>query len=68
MIKYIWMILGVFLLATTAQAAPVQWSVNGHSYEFVNTGTELTWEAAQAAATGKGGYLATITSQAENTF
>ncbi|MBN1911635.1 MAG: hypothetical protein JW818_17975, partial [Pirellulales bacterium] len=53
-------------------AAPIQWAENGHWYEirtapgFPNQG--LTWEQARVAAEGLGGYLATITSSAENDF
>jgi hypothetical protein len=39
---------------------------NGHAYEPVLA--DVTWEQANAAATAKGGYLATITSAAENSF
>ena len=45
----------------------------GHYYEFVNNGGAITWIAAKAAAEartyfGQYGYLATVTSQAENDF
>ncbi len=59
------------LLAVTpsASAAIVDWSVadggNGHSYEVVHD-SAVTWPQAKAAAESKGGYLATITSAAEN--
>ncbi|WP_435923517.1 S-layer homology domain-containing protein [Paenibacillus sp. DYY-L-2] len=48
-------------------------SENGHFYEFVNTGTSITWHAAQKAAEartyfGRQGYLVTITSASENDF
>lgn len=39
---------------------------NDHYYEPVLA--SATWDQAQASATARGGYLATITSQAENTF
>lgn len=59
-------------LATfAAQAAPVLWSGNGHYYEFVNTGVSWTTARANALAStylGMTGYLATVTSAAENTF
>ena len=63
------------MAATAAQAAPVQWTAgsgaNGHWYEFISTAA--TWQNAFAAANastymGMQGYLATITSEAENTF
>jgi hypothetical protein len=38
---------------------------NGHSYEFISAPT-LSWFDARDAAAARGGYLATITSQAEN--
>ena len=54
-----------------AQAAPVQWTVasggNGHWYEAISS-PNTSWTAARAAAEARGGYLATITSAAENTF
>ena len=51
-----------------ADAAPVQWSENGHSYEVISAPVGITWEDANAAAVASGGYLATITSQEENDF
>ena len=51
-----------------ASADPVQWSANGHFYAVVSAAGTITWEDANAAATTAGGYLATITSQAENDF
>ena len=62
-------------LITQAHAAPVQWTVvsggNGHWYEFIDS--NVTWSAAFAAAQGMSfmgmtGYLATVTSAAENRF
>lgn len=64
-----------FGLAGSAAAAPVQWTVasggNDHWYEFV--AGAITWTAARAAATGSThqsmpGYLATVTSAAEDAF
>ena len=57
--------------AGAAQAAPIQWSGNGHYYEYVSTPT--TWDGAVAAAAAKthlgmAGYLVTITSQQEMNF
>jgi hypothetical protein len=56
-------------------AAPVQWKTedggNGHWYELVMPDSYLdsfTWTEARAAAEAGGGYLATVTSQAENDF
>jgi Ca2+-binding RTX toxin-like protein len=51
-------------------AAAVQWQTsvggNGHYYEVVYTPTGIPWDEARGAAIAKGGYLATITSSAEN--
>ena len=56
--------------ATLAEASPVEWTVasggNGHFYELVTTPT-LYVDAVTTAA-GMGGYLATVTSAAENAF
>ena len=61
--------------ATTAVAAPVQWTVsnggNDHWYDIVDSNT--TWTAAVTAAAsqthaGLTGYLATVTSAAEHAF
>lgn len=59
-----------FLLSPCqVQATPVQWSGNGHWYEAVAVGSSgITWTDAQAAAAARGGYLASITSDAENQF
>lgn len=60
---------------SSVAAAPVLWSSaaggNDHFYEYV--GTPMTWDAARAAAAGTThagmpGYLATITSAAEQNF
>ena len=67
--------LGVILvvsLPSLTEATLVQWSVdeggNGHFYEAFSVSGGITWTEANIAATSKGGYLATITSQAENDF
>ncbi len=69
------MTLSLAVLATLAAAAhaKVQWPENGHGYEAVLVWTPtdsvgITWDDAQAAAAARGGYLATITSPAENAF
>jgi hypothetical protein len=58
--------------ARSASAAPVEWTVasggNGHWYEAVFSSDALNWNEARAAAEGAGGYLATATSDAENSF
>jgi hypothetical protein len=62
-------------MASAATAAPVQWTVasggNGNYYEYIQTAR--TWADARAAALassylGNAGYLATVTSAAENAF
>ncbi|MEC5398733.1 lectin-like protein [Uliginosibacterium sp. H1] len=63
--------LGAVLCAGAATAAPVQWTVasggNDHWYEAVSANS-IDWTSARAAAQASGGYLATITSAAENAF
>jgi len=59
--------------ATRADAAPIVWSTasggNGHSYEAISTQPNtISWSQANADAQALGGYLATITSSAENNF
>jgi hypothetical protein len=51
-----------------ASADPVPWSGNGHYYRVVSVTGSITWEDANAAAIAAGGYLATITTKAENDF
>ena len=41
---------------------------NGHYYEAVAVPAGISWDAASAGATNRGGYLATITSPEENGF
>ena len=59
-------------LGTTVKAVPVEWPVseggNGHLYEAIAVPQPITWSAANIAAQSAGGYLVTITSQAENNF
>jgi hypothetical protein len=53
-------------------AAPVQWAAsdggNGHWYDAVLVGSQVSWMEAKYAAAARGGYLASITSAAENDF
>ena len=56
------------LLVGPAQAEPVRWSGNGHRYEVVVVPEGITWLDAKAAASARGGYLATLTSAEENRF
>src|SRR5438874_12307891 len=59
-------------IVLSASGQPVQWPVsaggNGHSYEGILAPNGITWGNAQNNATVRGGYLATITSAAENQF
>ncbi len=62
---------GAIFGATQAGAIPVQWSGNGHHYEYISG--YYTFAQAQAAAAastylGFSGYLVTITSVAEQEF
>ena len=58
--------------ATVVLGGPIQWTIasggNGNYYEVVAAPGGITWDAASAAANALGGYLATITSAAENNF
>jgi hypothetical protein len=64
--------LAVLLAIGQVQGDVFLWSVanggNGHSYEPVLAPAGITWFAAHDAAVADGGYLATITSAAENDF
>lgn len=65
-------ILILALSAASGEGALNQWPVaeggNGHFYEAVALTTVITWQQASVAAKSAGGYLVTITSQAENDF
>jgi hypothetical protein len=54
--------------AAPASLSSITWTNNSHTYEIVQTKSALTWDEARAAAIGKGGYLATITSLGEAQF
>jgi Tol biopolymer transport system component len=60
------------LRTPTKSVHAVEWPVssggNGHFYQAVATPGDIGWDQAQAAAKAAGGYLATITSKAENDF
>ena len=58
----------IILSSSTLWAAPVQWVGNNHWYEPVHEGSGINWADADTAAQNAGGYLATITSEAENDF
>jgi hypothetical protein len=59
-------------IAANAYSVPFQWDIasggNGHFYEAILVGTNITWDASRSAAQLLGGDLATITSSAENEF
>lgn len=59
-------------LCLSTHAQWVEWKVsdggNGHLYMAVPGSSGLTWNVADQLAQAQGGYLATITSQAENAF
>ncbi|BCG65477.1 MAG: hypothetical protein methR_P3316 [Methyloprofundus sp.] len=59
------------ILASSVQAAPVQWAENNHWYEFVSTPTYITDARIDALGrehAGNSGYLVTILSQEEQDF
>ena len=47
---------------------PVSGGGNGHTYRVVAPGGLISWDSANARGVAAGGYLATITSAAENAF
>ncbi|MCF7972941.1 MAG: right-handed parallel beta-helix repeat-containing protein [Phycisphaerae bacterium] len=53
-------------------AAGILWPIaeggNGHTYQPISAGTLIAWTTADQLAREAGGYLATITSDAENEF
>jgi hypothetical protein len=55
-------------VGSAANAVPIEWSGNGHTYEVITGQTTITWEQARSAAEAMGGHLVTITSAAENDF
>lgn len=71
-------LLGVTMVAVVttcvcpSSGEPVRWKKrdggNNHYYEVVLVGEQISWEEAAALARAQGGYLATITSSAENDF
>ncbi len=63
-------ILTTIFITTPGYAIPVYWSANGHWYELVRpyVSKQTSWSEAKDSAEQKGGYLATLTSQAENDF
>ena len=64
-------IAAVALLVGLAGASPEPWvhpDGSIHYYDAISTPSGLNWNFAWDSALGHGGYLATITSQAENNF
>lgn len=60
-----------FALHSSAFAVPIQWAGNGHWYEYVSTAVTAPDAFTQAAGMthlGLQGYLATVTSAAEDAF
>lgn len=55
---------GVFVASAPAHATVFKWAANGHGYEAVLAGRN--WQQAQDECVARGGYLATITSDAED--
>lgn len=53
-------------LVSQAQSAPTWQTFNGHDYAFIEG--SVTWTVAQAGADAYGGFLASISSAAENTW
>lgn len=70
--KLIWVLCFVLMASAfvgVGQASSkVTWPVNGHDYQAIPITTSITWQEARAAAEAMGGYLVTITSQAEQDF
>lgn len=62
----------ISMITARSDAAMIQWSVasggNEHWYEVVNVSSPITWTAAKDAASLAGGYLATLTTAAEDQF
>ena len=60
----------VFGWISAASAVPIEWTVasggNGHFYEAVDTGSQLSWQSAKGLAEAAGGHLATVTSIQEH--
>lgn len=60
---------GIFVLGSHALAGAKTYNPsNGHYYEVVTVSSGINWNQAKSAAAASGGYLATITSAAENDF
>jgi len=60
--------LALLVVCGYAQADPITWAPNGHTYEVITGESTLTWAEAEAMAESMGGHLATITSSEEDDF
>ena len=63
----------LFALCAVANAAPVQWSGNGHWYDYITSAERYSWSEANADAQtrtylGMTGHLVTVTSAQEEAF
>jgi hypothetical protein len=62
----------VLISGSVSLGAIVEWSTddggNGHLYEPIEAQLGISWTQARDAAISSGGYLVTLTSQAENDF
>jgi hypothetical protein len=63
-----WIHSTIFEPAQAGTQWPVSAGGNDHFYEAVLATGGITWDSARSAAEAQGGYLATITSAAENQF
>jgi hypothetical protein len=65
-------VIGLLLVCASARADIVEWRVedggNGHAYEAVLMPGPISWNAARAAAHAGKGFLASLSSAAENAF
>ena len=61
-------LISLLIFCSSSWAAPIQWSGNNHWYEAIYVPSKIKWTDAKIAAETAGGYLATATSQSENTF
>lgn len=62
----------LYLFSGIVHASLMKWAEheggNGHFYEVIVSSSAISWSEANSLAGDRGGYLATITSQAENDF
>ncbi len=69
---FVWVAAWAAVLSSVSHSEIVQWSSsaggNDHFYEVVTPIDRIGWPLANLLAMSRGGYLATITSAAENSF